>query len=66
MPSPRLQIGDQFMKIINRVIATLLIIVGVIGIALSTEAVGDIGFAIMIASIIGILSGIGFWTVPSK
>jgi hypothetical protein len=54
------------MKIINRVVATLLIIVGVIGLALSTEAVGDIGLSIMIASIIGILSGIGFWTVPSK
>ena len=54
------------MKIINRVIATLLIIVGLIGGVLSTQAFGDIGIAIMIASIIGILSGIGFWTVPSK
>ena len=54
------------MKIVTKIIGTLLIIVGVIGLILSTQAFGDIGIAIGISSIIGILSGIGFWVVPIK
>jgi hypothetical protein len=52
------------MRILTRVIGTLLIMVGVIGLIFSTMAFGDIDVAIMIAAIIGILAGIGFWVIP--
>ena len=43
-----------------KIIAILLIVVGIGGIIMGTMMFGDIGVAAMIAGIVGILSGIGF------
>lgn len=43
-----------------KVIAILLIVVGILGLLTSTLMFGDIGIAAAIGSITGLLSGIGF------
>lgn len=47
-----------------KVIGGLLILVGLLGIAAGGMMFGDIGIAAMIAGVVGLLSGIGFWRVP--
>lgn len=49
-----------------KIIGILLIIVGALGIFLSMNMVGDIGYAGLIGSISGLLSGIGFLIVGKK
>ena len=52
---------------ISKIIPILLIVVGVIGLGLSLgDFGGDVGTPLALSGIIGILSGIGFWTVRSK
>lgn len=52
---------------ISKIIPILLIVVGVIGLGLSLGDIGgDVGTPLALSGIIGILSGIGFWTVRSK
>ena len=51
----------------NKVIAVSLIVVGLASLALGLpDFGGDVGIPMTVAGIIGILSGIGFWTVHSK
>ena len=54
-----INLGEMIMKII----AILLLIVGVSGILLGGMMFGDIGIAAMIGGSVGILSGIGFLKV---
>ncbi len=49
-----------------KVIVIILIVVGVIGLFLSTLMFGDIGIAAAIASVTAILSGIGFINVNKQ
>lgn len=49
-----------------KVIAILLILVGVLGLACGMVAYGDIGIACMIGGAAALLSGIGFWIVSGK
>lgn len=49
-----------------RILAILLILVGVLGCAAGMVAIGDIGIACMIGGITALLSGIGFWIVAGK
>lgn len=49
-----------------KVISIILIVVGVIGLLLSTMMFGDIGLAAGIGSVTAILSGIGFMNVNKK
>ncbi|WP_249870562.1 hypothetical protein [Oceanobacillus saliphilus] len=46
-----------------KITATILLIVGIIGIILSTMMFGDIGLAAFIGSFASLLSGIGFLQV---
>ena len=43
-----------------KIIATLLIVIGIGGILMGTMMFGDIGVAAMIGGAVGILSGLGF------
>lgn len=47
-----------------KILGSLLILVGLLGIAAGAFMFGDIGVAAMIAGVVGLLSGIGFWRVP--
>lgn len=49
-----------------KIIAILLIIIGVIGLLLSTMMFGDIGIAAAVGSVSALLSGIGFILVDKK
>lgn len=49
-----------------KIIGIILIIVGVLGIILSTMMFGDIGIAAFIGSLASLLSGIGFMSVNKK
>lgn len=49
-----------------KVISIILIVLGVLGLLLSTMMFGDIGVAAAIASITAILSGVGFMQVNKK
>ena len=52
---------------IRKIIPILLIVVGVIASGLSLGDIGgDVGTPLAISGIIGILSGIGFWSIHSK
>lgn len=46
-----------------KIIAILLIVVGVFGIFAGMMMVGDIGIAALLGASAGLLSGIGFWKV---
>ena len=51
----------------TRIIPILLLVAGVIGLGLSLGDIGgDVGTPLALSGIVGILSGIGFWTIPSK
>ncbi|AIC95966.1 hypothetical protein [Shouchella lehensis] len=49
-----------------KLIAILLLILGLLGLLLSTAMFGDIGIAAAIGSITAILSGIGFLNINKK
>lgn len=49
-----------------KVIAILLIVLGVLGLLLSTLMFGDIGIAAAIGSLTAILSGIGFFMLNKQ
>lgn len=49
-----------------KVISIILIVVGIVGLILSTMMFGDIGLAAGIGSVTAILSGIGFMNVNKK
>ena len=49
-----------------KVIAILLIILGVIGIAMGLMMFGDIGVACLVGAVASLLSGIGFLMVNKK
>ena len=53
-------------RVLLRIVASLLIIVGIVCVAVSGEAYGDIAFSIAMAGTVGILSGIGLWLVPGR
>jgi hypothetical protein len=60
-------LSGEYTKMISKIIPILLIVVGVIGLGLSLGDIGgDVGTPLALSGIIGILSGIGFWTVHSK
>ena len=60
-------LSGEHTKMISKIIPILLIVVGLAGIALGLpDFGGDVGMPMTISGIIGILSGIGFWTVHSK
>ena len=44
-----------------KIIAGLLIVVGVAGIGMGAMMYGDIGIAAIVGGLVGILSGSGFW-----
>jgi len=49
-----------------KVIGIILIIVGVLGFAMGSMMIGDIGLSAMIAAVTALLSGIGFLLTPKK
>lgn len=49
-----------------KILGSLLILVGLLGIAAGGLMFGDIGIAAMIGGLVGLLSGIGFWRVPMQ
>ena len=49
-----------------KVIAVLLIIIGLGGIAMGAMMFGDIGIAALIGGLVGSLSGLGFWIVGKR
>ena len=53
-------------RVLLRIVASVLIIVGIFCIVVSGEAIGDIGLSIAMAGTVGILSGIGLWLVPGR
>ena len=53
-------------RVMLRIIATLLILIGAGAALTSSAAFGDIGVAIAIGGIVGFLSGVGLWLVPYK
>ena len=46
-------------------VGVLLIIIGILGLLVSTMMFGDIGFAASIGSTVGLISGIGFLKVSN-
>ena len=52
---------------ISKIIPILLIVVGLSGLGLGLpDFGGDVGIPMTFSGIIGILSGIGFWSIHSK
>ena len=52
---------------ISKIIPILLIVVGLAGLGLGLpDFGGDVGIPMTFSGIIGILSGIGFWSIHSK
>ena len=52
---------------ISKILPILLIVVGVIALGLSLGDIGgDVGTPLALSGIIGILSGVGFLTIPPK
>ncbi|WP_413375754.1 hypothetical protein [Alkalihalobacillus sp. 1P02AB] len=49
-----------------KAISIILIVIGVIGLLLSTLMFGDIGLLAAFASTVAILSGIGFWMIVKQ
>ena len=64
--SPKWLTGE-YTKMISKIIPILLILVGLASIAFGLpDFGGDVGIPMTISGIIGILSGIGFWSIHSK
>lgn len=47
-----------------KLIGFFLIVIGLLGLGIGMVMFGDIGIAAIIGSLVGLLTGIGFWRLP--
>lgn len=59
-------VNNQTKETVMKFVAVLLMILGLISMAISTVAFGDIGVAILISGAVSLLSSIGFFLASRK